>query len=347
MPSRLQYFSPSVLAVAIAHLLENPQRDRRPADNARGHRRVKDFVPPVSRLTIACASVILAFMFRAGGLWIGSDLRFAVYLPAVLIIALLSGTSLAIGATIVVILVDWWIFFFPNHHSDMLNQRELLTLIMFLLASGSIIWLAYGCRVVLDSLHEQKVANEVLAKELDHRNRNFLSVIELVVRKTLIDEQELANKILDRIRAIQRANGLLTTIDAHSIKLKSLLALEFAPYGEDRLRLDGPDFTMQPDMARNLILIVHELVTNAAKYGCLSHESGCVTVDWLAKRSSVELHWRERGGPKVKPPSKQGFGSELIAQCVVGLSAAYESKFSDDGFECSIAFPILDYQVPD
>ena len=124
----------------------------------------------------------------------------------------------------------------------------------------------------------------------------------------------------------------------HSIKLKALLLREFAPYGEDRLDAHGPEIQIEPNPARNLILLIHELVTNAAKYGSLSRETGRVLVDWQTDGRAVALHWREKGGPKVESPNKQGFGSQLVAQCIKAFSATHQSRFSGAGFECSIAF---------
>ncbi len=187
-------------------------------------------------------------------------------------------------------------------------------------------------------LHQRERANEVLAKEFDHRNRNFLSVIEVIVGKTLADDPERANKILGRIRSIQRADELLTSVKPHSIKLRASLLREFAPYGEDRLDARGPEIEIEPNSARNLILVVHELVTNAAKYGSLSRETGRVLVDWRRDGSAVALHWREKGGPKVEPSNRRGFGSQLVDQCIKALSATHESRFSAEGFECSVAF---------
>ena len=245
---------------------------------------------------------------------------------------------MAIGATIAVVLLDWAVFFLPYIQFGWLTHRELLTLLMFMVAAASTIGLSHCCRIVLNRLHQRERANEILAKELDHRNRNFLSVIEVIVRKTLADDPERANKILGRVRSIQRADELLTSAEPHSIKLKALLLREFAPYGEDRLDARGPEIEIEPNTARNLILLIHELVTNAAKYGSLSRETGRVLIDWRRDGSALALHWREKEGPKVELPKRQGFGSQLVAQCIKALSATYQSRFSAVGFECSIAF---------
>jgi two-component sensor histidine kinase len=337
MTSGHRLFNSSELAITLADLFHNPPQGRQ-SDIPRGDARFSEGVPARIGILIAVASIAAAVMFRAAGVWVGSDLRFAAYVPAILAIGLLAGIPMAIGATIAVVLLDWAVFFLPYVQVGWLTHRELLTLLMFMVAAASTIWLSHCCRVVLNRLHQRERANGVLAKELDHRNRNFLSVIEVIVRKTLADDPERINKILGRVRAIQRADELLTSIEPHSVKLKALLLREFAPYGEDRLDARGPDVEIEPNTARHLILFIHELVTNAAKYGSLSRETGRVLVDWRRDQSAVALHWREKGGPKVESSNKQGFGSQLVAHCIRALSASHQSRFSAEGFECSIAF---------
>ena len=332
-------FNSNKSAITLADLLHNRPRGRQSHVLSRDVHFSKD-VPAHIGILIAVASVAAAVIFRAAGVWAGSDLRFASYLPAILAIGLVAGVPMAIGATAAVVLIDWAVFFLPNVQFGWLTHRELLTLLMFMVAAASTIWLSYCCRVVLNKLHQRERANEVLAKELDHRNRNFLSVIEVIVRKTLADDPERANKILGRVRSIQRADELLTSVEPHAIKLKALLLREFAPYGEDRLDARGPEIVIEPNTARNLILLIHELVTNAVKYGSLSRETGRVLVDWRTDGCAVALHWREKGGPKVESPNKQGFGSQLVAQCIKALSATHQSRFSAEGFEFSIAFDL-------
>jgi two-component sensor histidine kinase len=182
------------------------------------------------------------------------------------------------------------------------------------------------------------LANEILARELQHRNRNVFTVIEVIVQKTLADYPNSANEVLGRIRSIMRANELLTGAKPQLLTLKNLLLQEFEAYGEDRLVASGPEVYIEPDSARHLILLLHELATNAAKHGSLSQSNGRVLVDWQQDGNVITLHWKEKGGPNIAPPSEQGFGSELIAVCVKSLSGAIQTAYSSDGFACSVDF---------
>ena len=165
----------------------------------------------------------------------------------------------------------------------------------------------------------------------------MFAVVEVIVRKTLADDPKRANRIVGRIQSIQYANELLT---GASISLKFLLLREFAAYGEDRLEARGPEIEIEP-AARHLILLIHELITNAAKYGSLSGANCRVLVEWRRDEELVTLRWQEKGGPKVEPPSQQGFGSQLIVQCIKALSGTAKSQFLSEGFACSMAF-VLD-----
>jgi hypothetical protein len=109
-------------------------------------------IPAYIGVTIAAASVAAAITFCAIGVWAGSDLRFAAYLPAILAIGLLTGVPMAIGSTITVVVVDWSVFFLPYLQIGWLTSRELLTLLMFTVAAAFTIWFAHCCRVILNKV---------------------------------------------------------------------------------------------------------------------------------------------------------------------------------------------------
>src|SRR5260370_12958498 len=136
------------------------------------------------------------------------------------------------------------------------------------------------------------------------------------------------------------AKDRLTGEKAQLLTLKSLLLQTFEPYGADRIVADGPDVTIEPDTARNLILLINELVTNAAKYGALSNGTGRVFVHWRHHGGRVTLSWKEVGGPNVTATNKQGFGSQLIAVSAKALSGTIQSKFSVRGFVGSLPYPL-------
>jgi two-component sensor histidine kinase len=272
--------------------------------------------------------------------WGQTDLMFVAYLPAILATGLLAGIPAAVGVTLVSTLIIWFVFTLPHLQLTTLPHGILLGFAMYLIAAVFTIYFAHCCRIVLRRLNERNRTNELLTRELQHRNRNIFTIIEVIVQKTLSADPENANKIFGRIRSIMYANDRLTGEKPQLLTLKSLLLQAFEPYGTDRIVADGPDVIIAPDTARNLILLINELVTNAAKYGALSNGAGRVFVRWRHDGGRVTLSWKEVGGPNVTATNKQGFGSQLIAISAKALSGAMRSEFSVDGFACSLTFPL-------
>ena len=232
------------------------------------------------------------------GSWTNSDFLFATYFPAILAAGLLAGIPAALGVTIASTIIVR-LFFVPSYlHASSQNYGELVDFLMYLISAALTISFAHCCRVVLKRLHKRNLANEILAKELQHRSKNVCAVIDVIIRKSLADEPERANKVFGRIKAMMHANELLTASQPQLLTVKQLLLEAFAPYGEDRLQAFGPEITLHPDVARHLILLVHELVTNAVKYGSLSRLSGRVSVDWHEDGDAIALAWKESDGPR-------------------------------------------------
>ena len=297
-------------------------------------------IRPYSTEALAIALVCLgaATVLRLMGSWTNSDFLFATYFPAILAAGLLAGIPAALGVTIASTIIVR-LFFVPSYlHASSQNYGELVDFLMYLISAALTISFAHCCRVVLKRLHKRNLTNETLAKELQHRSKNVCAVIDVIIRKSLADEPERANKVFGRIKAMMHANELLTASQPQLLTVKQLLLEAFAPYGEDRLQAFGPEITLHPDVARHLILLVHELVTNAVKYGSLSRLSGRVMVDWREDGDAIVLAWKEIDGPRVESPQRVGFGSHLVAACIKALSGTMQQKFAPDGFICSVSF---------
>jgi two-component sensor histidine kinase len=335
----------------VAHAIE--QRPAPEADSNEGAPAVSQRDDPLDRLaevstqiepyssdalTIALVCIGAATALRFVGSWTNSDFLFATYFPAILAAGLLAGIPAAVGVTIASTLIVR-LFFLPSYlHSSSQSYGELIDFIMYLASAALTISFAHYCRVVLKRLHKRNLTNEIFAKELQHRSKNVCAVIDVIVRKTLADDPERANKVFGRIKAMMHANDLLTASQPHLLTLKQLLLEAFVPYGEDRLQAFGPEISIEPDTARHLILLVHELVTNAVKYGSLSRLSGRVVVNWREDGDAIVLSWKEIGGPKIGCPKREGFGSQLMATCIKALSGTMQKNFSTDGFACSVSF---------
>ena len=199
-------------------------------------------------------------------------------------------------------------------------------------------------------ISERKAAEErevMLAREVNHRAKNLLAVVQAVVQMTRSDDSDTQKaRITQRIQALARAHNLLSASRWEGVELQQLIAEELAPYaaGEiSRVQVSGPALRLSPPAAQSLGLVIHELATNAAKYGALSG-SGRIEVRWRRDTADGEpmviLEWAERGGPSSTPPTSTGFGSKIIKASVErqlrGL-ATYD--WTAEGLRCRFQIP--------
>lgn len=191
-----------------------------------------------------------------------------------------------------------------------------------------------------------------LTRELNHRVKNtlanVLSIIALTKRRAT-DLDSYVESLTGRVRALSATHDLLTRSEWGTTALTDVLTAELAPYIEDHeshVELRGPDVMLAPNEALSLGLAVHELATNAAKYGALSTLDGFITISWeLPETDLVELTWRERGGPPVTEPAKRGFGRDLIEKIVAHeLDSPVRLNFAADGVECVMRIPVREPQ---
>ena len=188
----------------------------------------------------------------------------------------------------------------------------------------------------------------MLMDELDHRVKNILAVVSSVVTQTLKKDssvQSVRTDLEGRIQAIARAHGLLRELGGAEGSLSRLVAMELKPYNQRaNVRTAGDDVLLTSRANLSLGLAVHELATNAAKYGSLSTEEGHLEVTWhvvdAAGEPVLEILWLETCGPPVTQPKDRGFGTKLIELSLVrGLSAKVNREFLEAGVRCTITVP--------
>ena len=193
------------------------------------------------------------------------------------------------------------------------------------------------------SEHRQRL----LINELNHRVKNTLATIQsiaaLTARRTTSVE-DFMRLFEARLIALSDTHNLLTANGWERARLRDLLTLEFRPYAEDRLRMAGPEVTLEAEQALSMGLILHELVTNAAKYGplkCPSEAAGWVDVRWSAVDADgrITLDWVEHGGPVVAPPTRSGFGSRLIDTSIrTTLAGSAVMDYAEGRLHCRLVF---------
>ena len=213
-----------------------------------------------------------------------------------------------------------------------------------------------GAVVDISERKETEERRALLAREVDHRAKNALAVVQSILRLTRVDDPSTFRAAVQgRIAALARAQTLLAREGWGGASLRNLVeeelaAYEPAPGAAARALLDGPAVMLAPGAAQPLAMALHELATNAAKYGALSTIGGSVTVTWRRDRDTdgLTLVWTERGGPRVAgPPRRRGFGTSVIAGTVERqLGGRATTEWQRDGLRCTIAVPSSQLRWP-
>jgi PAS domain S-box-containing protein len=191
-------------------------------------------------------------------------------------------------------------------------------------AAGNVV----GAVNMLVDITERKTAEarqELLTNEVNHRANNLLSVVQSIVRLTRSgDVDSLRDAINGRIQALARAHSLLAKSRWLGADLQHLVSEELAPYMGDEARawVSGTMLPLRPAAAQSVALIIHELVTNAVKYGALSNAEGRVHIDWRRSKDDITIRWREDGGPPAQAPTTRGVGSTVIERAAAQLDGA-------------------------
>jgi two-component sensor histidine kinase len=198
----------------------------------------------------------------------------------------------------------------------------------------------------------------LLLKELNHRVKNTLATIQSIANQTLRgtpDPAQFVEKFQARLEALSRAHTLLTRRSWESADITDLVRNQLALDGDSgRFSIIGPRASLTPQSAVAVALVLHELGTNAHKYGSLSSPSGCVAVEWTTANADQVLHleWTESGGPAIHVPEKRGFGTTLIEKSLGGVGGSAHLRFEKSGLRCRISLPLaenasLDDSAPD
>lgn len=209
-------------------------------------------------------------------------------------------------------------------------------------AAGAIVaW--YGATEDIDDRKRAEEHQLLLMNEVDHRAKNALAVAQNIVMLTRADSMpEFVAAVEGRVAALARVHTLLAKGKWTGADLRTIICEELQPYlqdSPDRLHLDGQPLTVAPDAVQPVGMVLHELATNAVKYGALSVPAGIVQVAWRFQDDGrVCLTWREMGGPPVSAPTRSGFGSRMIAATVKGqLDGAAKFDWQPDGLRCTIS----------
>jgi two-component sensor histidine kinase len=190
-----------------------------------------------------------------------------------------------------------------------------------------------------------------IADELSHRTKNLLAVVQAIaaqIGRRSVSLKDFQQQFSQRLQGLSRSIDLLVDEDGRGASIADLVRSHLEPFGEvDGVRISatGPDVLLNPEAAQNIGLALHELATNAIKHGALSVPEGLVTVDWELKTAGVgpalfRLIWIERNGPKVTPPTHQGFGHIVLQRMTAATLQGHVShEFDSRGVSWTLEVP--------
>jgi two-component sensor histidine kinase len=198
---------------------------------------------------------------------------------------------------------------------------------------------------------ERKQAEEhrnIMNAELDHRVKNVLATVCAIILQTQRANASTADFVASvdhRIKSLASTHELLSHSRWHGVSLLEIIRREFAPYTTSNTEISGPSITLKPEAAQATAMVLHELATNAAKYGALSNHSGRVSVRWFwlpngSPHHRLAIEWQEIGGPPVSPPNASGYGTSIIRELLpYEVGGTTDLTFASSGVRCRMEVP--------
>lgn len=295
--------------------------------------------PPLASLGWSVLAVAVPTALR----WVidqgAAGMPFITFYPAVVATALLLGWRWAAAVTVVSAVAANRVLL--GQPLEWYTAPQLALLVgLFTLSCAALVVIGEMCRRLVRELEAAKDREELLNQELGHRVKNMLATVNALALLTARHSgpKDFPAALASRMAALTRATDLLTESAEAQCDLQRLVGQAVAPFrGEDNFTLDGPGCELPRDACVPLSLALHELCTNAAKYGGLSVPEGRVVLRWTigeGEDALLRLSWREEGGPPVSKPTRAGMGTQLLRQ-QRGLRRV-EVTFPPEGLCCDI-----------
>ncbi|MBM1170006.1 DUF4118 domain-containing protein [Microvirga arabica] len=306
----------------------------------------EDWFAPVMRphsptaYAVAVTCVLLATLARlAFGWWSPAELApFTTYFPAVLVATLIAGVPSGLLCLVLGGALSLWAFMPPEFAFAVRSPAHIVNLSLYVFSSIMILWVAERYRRALCRLRHEQGWRTLLHKELQSRLNNTLAVAQAIVSHTLETSPQKARKINRRLAALIATTRFAGELRQQAVDLRSLVESELEPYGTARIKIKGPHIGLEPKLSQALALALHELATNAAKYGSLSVPEGHLAVTWSICAGQVRLSWAERAGPLVATPTKRGFGTSFLERILSDVDATINMNFEPEGLVCGVRF---------
>lgn len=199
--------------------------------------------------------------------------------------------------------------------------------------------------ILFNDISARRAADQqmkLINAELGHRMNNAMALVQAIASQTLrgVKERDAVDAFERRLDALSRAHHILEQQSWASAGLRQVIAGVLAAHADaSRVKLNGPDISLDPKAALSLSMLLHELATNAVKYGALGNHHGHVAVSWTRQNGTLVFDWQEIGGPDVKAPTRKGLGTRLIDLGIAG-SGDVSKSYDADGFRATFRAPL-------
>lgn len=271
-----------------------------------------------------------------------TGLAFVTYFPFVLVAALFMSWGQAMAVTLMSALTANYLFMEPRF-VFFANESDTVGTFFFVIAAVMIVAVGQTLRRAVRQLEESRNREAHLNRELQHRVKNTLAVVQGLASQTFRGATEVGpalDKLQSRIMALAEANDILREGSWEECHLPDLALRALSPFNaRGAITLAGPQCRLPEESCVPLVLALHELATNAVKYGALSSDGGTVELSWeigveSQRPDDLHLQWREIGGPVVSPPTKFGLGAKLLRP-QAGI-ASVSTTYAREGVRCDI-----------
>ena len=281
----------------------------------------------------AVAASAISFLLHWGVVpFFHPDRGLIVFIPAIVLVTLLAGPLYGVLTAALSGVAVWYVTL-PPVNDFALSHADAVSLCIYVASSGIAVLLVYWLR-------ESRAQERLLRNELQHRTKNLFALVHGVANQTLrgdvsLDEARAA--FVSRLTALNHANETIGDSALDRVALDPLVRAVLKSFS-DQFECRGTEAYVNGQTARNLSLALHELATNAAKYGALSAPQGTVQVEWepFAPGEYLIFAWRETGGPAVVPPTRRGFGTKLLKT----LFDSADVEFARDGLVYRVKIPL-------
>jgi two-component sensor histidine kinase len=271
----------------------------------------------------------------------GIQLPFMTYFPAVLVAAVwgdfLGGAAALVGSAVLA-----YLYFMPANSPTAVSIWSLAS---YVLTAGLMVVVGGALRRSVAAMAANEARQRTLAEELSHRAKNGFAVVHAIITQTARSSRSVEafeTMLLSRLKAMATAQELVSTDPDESAELNALFSTALAPFDISRFELqsDGAAVMHNRNLTMTLALILHELATNAVKYGALSNPQGKVVVRSEQRDGMMQILWRETGGPPVADTQAVGFGTRLLQAGLGTYGGRAERVLAPDGVVCTLVFPV-------